>query len=181
LQQSLNRGGIKGPQVLRVTCFLSSLSDVEPTRTATIAAFPAASTNFVQSQRLGMEAQVACEATGRPDQAPASDVSVANGLASVNVPKLVLTGTQLVFRNQDADFRLAYQRLGKSIAALGSAMPNVVWIGAYALTKADAGRMDVIRKEFIDATHPPASSAVQVEGLPSTDATGAIEFIAVGH
>jgi enamine deaminase RidA (YjgF/YER057c/UK114 family) len=181
LQDALNGAGLKGPDVLRITCFLSSLTDLSATRTAIAAAFPMAAANFVQSQRLGLEPQAACEAVGRLGRPPASAVSLVNGVAAVNPPKLVFTGTQLVFRNQDADFRLAFQRLAKAMTALGPSLKDVLWIGAYALTKTDAAKLEDLQGEFIDKTHPPAGSALQVEGLPSTDATAAIEFIAVGR
>ena len=98
-------------------------------------------------------------------------------MALVNASKLVITATQLVFRDQDSDFRLAYQRLEKSIGALGAGMKDVVWSGSYALTKPNAAKLDAIQREFLN--HPLAGAAVQIEGLPSTDATAAIELIAV--
>jgi enamine deaminase RidA (YjgF/YER057c/UK114 family) len=177
LQTSLTHAGVKGPQVLRVTCFLGSLDDLASTRAAVLAAFPAAAINFVQRQRLGAADQVACEATARLDQT----ASAQDGIVSVNTPKLVLTGMQLVFRDQDADFRLAYQRLGKTLVGLGATLQDVVWSGAYILSKPDADRIVTIQREFLDRTHPAAGTLLQVEGLPSTDATAAVELIAVGH
>ncbi len=181
LQDSARRAGVSAPQVLRITCFLSSLEEVSSLRSAAAAAFPAAAAAFVQSQRLGLEPQAACEAVGRLDAPPASPVAIANGAATVNAPKVILTATQLVFRDQDSDFRLAYQRLGKSMGALGATMSDVLWTGAYALTRPGAAQIDAIQKEFLDRARPPAGTAVQVEGLPSTDATAAVEFIAAGH
>jgi enamine deaminase RidA (YjgF/YER057c/UK114 family) len=181
LKDSLQRGGVKGAQVLRVTCFLSALSDLDSARAAVTTAFPAAGANFVQSQRVGVEEQTACEAVARLEQSPATALRLENGLAFVNTAKLVLTGAQLVFRDQDADFRLAYQRLAKALGTAGATMQDVVWTGAYALAKPDAARMEAIGWEFLDRTHPPAAATLQVEGLPSTDATAAIEMIAVGR
>jgi enamine deaminase RidA (YjgF/YER057c/UK114 family) len=181
LKGSLQHGGLKGAQVLRVTCFLSALSDIESARAAVTSAFPAASANFVQSQRVGVEEQTACEAVARLEQAPATAARLENGLAFVNTPKLVLTGTQLVFQEQDTDFRLAYQRLAKALGTAGATMQDVVWTGAYALTKPDTARMEAIGWEFLDRAHAPARVTLQVEGLPSTDATAAIEMIAVGR
>ena len=181
LQDSLQRAGVNAAQVLRATCFLSSLDDLTSARAALAAAFPSAAAHFVQSQRLGLEAHAACEAVARLDQQPASAVVLASGMASVNTPKLVLTGTQLIFGDQDADFRLAYQRLGKAIGALGATMQDVLWTGAYALTKPTAAKIESIEWEFLNRARAPATTALQVEGLPSTDATAAIEFIAVGH
>ena len=122
-----------------------------------------------------------CEAAARLSAPPATPFSVQNGLALVNAPKLVLTSTQLVFRDQDSDFRLAYQRLAKTMTPLGATFKDVFWTGTYALTRANAAKIESIQWEFLDRAHPPAHTALQIEGLPSTDATAAIEFVAVGR
>ncbi len=181
LQGSLNGAGVKATDVLRVTCFLSSLDDVQAARAAVAAAFPSAAANFVQMQRLGLEPQALCEAVARLATAPASSLVLQNGMALVNAPKLVLTATQLVFRDQDADFRLAYQRLAKTMLPLGAGFKDVFWTGSYALTRPNAGRLESIEWEFLDRALPPARAALQIEGLPSTDATAAVELMAVGR
>ena len=181
LQNSLSGAGIKATGVLRVTCFLSSLDDAQGARSAVTAAFPSAAANFVQMQRLGLEPQALCEAVARLATAPASPLVLANGVALVNAPKLVLTATQLVFRDQDADFRLAYQRLAKTMLPLGASFKDVFWTGTYALTRPDAGKVESIEWEFLDRARPPAGAALQIEGLPSTDATAAVELMAVGR
>jgi enamine deaminase RidA (YjgF/YER057c/UK114 family) len=177
----LERAGVKGPQVLRVTCFLGSLEDAPAARAAMESAFAGAALAFVQDQRLSIAGQTVCEAVGRLEPSAAQLVSVTNGIAAVSSPKLILTGTQLIFRDRDDDVRLGFQRLGKAIAALGSSMQDVIWAAAYSLTKPDAAKLDTLQWEFLKHEHPPAGTAIQIEGLPSTDATGAIEFIAVGH
>lgn len=181
LQNLANGAGVKPPDVLRVTCFLSSLDDAQAARSVVANAFPSAVSNFVQMQRLGLEPQVLCEAVARLANAPAAPLVLGNGTALVNTPKLVLTATQLVFRDQDSDFRLAYQRLVKTMAPLGATSKDVFWSGTYALTRPYAAKVDNIQWEFLDRAHPPAHTALQIEGLPSTDATAAIEFMAIGH
>jgi len=181
LRSSLNGASVKADDVLRVTCFLSSLEDVQAARSAVAAAFPSAVANFLQMQRLGLEPQAFCEAVARLATAPASPLVLGNGIALVNAPKLVLTGTQLVFRDQDADFRLAYQRLAKTMLPLGATFKDVFWTGTYALTRPNAGKLERIEWEFLDRSMPPARAALQIEGLPSTDATAAVELMAVGH
>jgi enamine deaminase RidA (YjgF/YER057c/UK114 family) len=177
LQGSLSGAGVKPADVLRLTCFLSSLEDAQSLRAAAAAAFPAAAANFVQMQRLGLEPQIQCAAVGRLASAPASPVVIQNGTALVNAPKLVFTATQLVFRDQDADFRLAYQRLGKALASQGAAMKDVAWTESYALTKPNAAKLDAVEHELLGQPH--AGTTLQIEGLPSTDATAAVELIAV--
>jgi enamine deaminase RidA (YjgF/YER057c/UK114 family) len=177
---AMSGAGVKAADVLRITCFMSSLEDVEAARSAAAMAFPAAAANFVQMQRLGLERQVLCEAAARLTGAPASP-QTGSSVAFVNSPKIVLTSTQLVFRDQNSDFRLAYQRLAKTLTPLGATFKDVFWIGNYALTLPNAAMIEKLQWEFLDRTHPPASTALQIEGLPSTDATAAIELMAIGR
>jgi enamine deaminase RidA (YjgF/YER057c/UK114 family) len=102
-------------------------------------------------------------------------------VALINSPKIILTSTQLVFRDQDSDFRLAYQRLAKTMMPLGATFKDVFWTGNYALTLPNSAKIESLQWEFLDRAHPPAITILQVEGLPSTDATAAIEFMAIGR
>ncbi len=180
LDDAMSSAGVKASDVLRITCFMSSLEDAEAARSAVAMAFPTAAADFVQMQRLGLERQVLCEGVARLSTAPAA-TQTGSGVALVTSPKIVLTSTQLVFRDQDSDFRLAYQRLAKTMAPLGATFKDVFWTGNYALTLPGAAMIEKLQWEFLDRAHPPASTAVQIEGLPSTDATAAIEFMAVSR
>jgi enamine deaminase RidA (YjgF/YER057c/UK114 family) len=181
LNSVLSGAGLKAADVLRVTCFMSSLQGVESARTSVAMAFPAAAANFVQMQRLGLERQVLCEAAARITTPPSSPAASGSAVALVTVPKIVLTSTQLVFRDQDSDFRLAYQRLARTMAPLGATFKDVFWTGNYALTLTNAAKIESIQWEFLDRARAPARTALQIEGLPSTDATAAIEFMAVSR
>jgi enamine deaminase RidA (YjgF/YER057c/UK114 family) len=176
MSSAMSSAGLKAIDVLRITCFMSSLVDVEGARSAAAMAFPSAATNFVQMQRLGLERQVLCEAAARLTTA---SPQTGSSIAFVNSPKIVLTSAQLVFGDQDSDFRLAYQRLTKTLATLGGSFKDVFWTGNYALTLPAAAMVEKLQWEFLDHAHSPASTAVQIEGLPSTDATAAIEFMAI--
>ena len=180
LESSLKSVGVKSAEVLRVTCFLSSLDDVQAGRSAVSTAFPGAATNFLQMQRLGLEQQALCEAVARWDGSVIADAP-ASGVARIGSTKIVLTATQLVFRDQDSDFRLAYQRLAKTLMPLGATFKDVFWTGTYALTRPDASKLESIQWEFFDRTSPPLHTALQIEGLPSTDATAAVELMALGR
>jgi enamine deaminase RidA (YjgF/YER057c/UK114 family) len=180
IESSVNKVGVKTGDVLRVTCFLSSLDEVQAARSAVATTFPAAAANFIQMQRLGLEQQALCEAVARWNGILIADAD-ASGLARIGSTKMVLTATQLVFRDQDSDFRLAYQRLAKTLLPLGASFKDVFWTGTYALTKPDASKLENIQGEFFDRTSPPLHTALQIEGLPSTDATAAVELMAVGR
>jgi enamine deaminase RidA (YjgF/YER057c/UK114 family) len=179
LQTAVNNVGVKAPDVLRVTCFLSSLDDVQGARAAVAAAFPSAATNFLQMQRLGLEQHALCEGVARWTGIPVADAPQ-SGTALIK-GKIVMTATQLVFRDQDSDLRLAYQRMAKTLLPLGATFKDVFWSGTYALTKPDASKLDSIQWEFLDRAHPPPHTALQIEGLPSTDATAAVEVMAVSR
>jgi enamine deaminase RidA (YjgF/YER057c/UK114 family) len=189
LQSAVTAAGVKPASVLRTTCFLSSLDELQAARTAVANAFPGTAANYVQLQRLGLEPLAECEAVGRLDTPPASRVTLLNPqgltqspnysqIAMVNAPKIVLSGIQMAFRDQDADIRLAFDRLRRALEPLGVGYKDVFWSSVYPLTRPIADKVRTIRFEFFDHAHPPASTLVLFEGLPSLDATVAVEVIA---
>lgn len=189
LQEAVNAAGSKPASVLRVTCFLSSLEEVQTARAGIGHTFPLAAWNYVQLQRLGLEPLAECEAVGRLDAPPASAVMFVNPpaltqssnysqIALVNAPKVVLSGTQMAFRDQDADVRLAFERLRRALEPQGVTYKDVFWSSVYPLTRSIADKVRTIRFEFYDRAHPPASTLLLFEGLPSLDATVAVDVIA---
>ena len=171
LRHAASVAGVK--EMLRVTCFLSSLNEVSAARSGLAAAFPGAALNLIQPQRLGLESQTACEGVGRLSSAPSQPVDVTKDAALINTTKLILTETRLIFRDQDSDFQLALQRLSKTLAAQQVGMLDVVWLGAYSLTRQNAARV-----ETTFSKGNAAGTSLLFEGLPSTDATAAVEVIA---
>jgi enamine deaminase RidA (YjgF/YER057c/UK114 family) len=189
LTMAVTAAGVKPASVLRATCFLSSLDNVQAARTALGGAFPAAVTDYVQLQRLALEPLAECEAVGRLETAPASSVVFVNPpglpqnpnfsqIALVKAPKVVFSGTQMVFRDQDSDLRLAFERLQKALEALEVTYKGVFWSSVYPLTRSIADKLRAVRFDFFDHSRPPASTFLVFEGLPSLDATAAFEVIA---
>lgn len=189
LQAAVSAAGVKAGEVLRATCFLSSIDDVPTARSEMAEAFPNAAANYVQLQRLGAEPLAECEAVGRLDAAPASAVVFVNPpgltqnsnysqIALVNAAKVVLSGTQMVFGTQDADVDLGFKRLENSLEPLGVTYKSVFWSSTYPLTKTVADRVRARRFNFFDHAHPPASTFLLFEGLPSLDASVAFEVMA---
>jgi enamine deaminase RidA (YjgF/YER057c/UK114 family) len=163
-------------EALRATCFLSSLDDLAKIRPLVTAAFTGAAINFVQSQRLGFEPADVCEAVTKLDGPPAQPVVTADGVASVNSPKIVFTGIQMAFRDSDADLRLAFERLRKELEELGVMYKDVFWQSTYTLTRPIGDKVRVIGQSFYE--HPPMGTTLLFEGLPSLDATMAIDAMA---
>ena len=192
LEKAVSGAGVRAEEVLRVTCFLSSLDEVQAARSALAAAFESAATNFVQTQRLALEPLAECEAVGRLDAPPSAPVVLMNppGLAQnpnysqialVSAPKLVFSGGQLAFGQQDRDIRLAFERVGKDIEPLGVTYKDVFWTSVYPTTLPVANAVRAARFDFLDQARPPASTFLLFEGLPSLDATVAMEVIAAAH
>jgi enamine deaminase RidA (YjgF/YER057c/UK114 family) len=169
------------PGALRATCFLSSLDDLAKVKAAVFAAYSGAVVNFVQSQRLGFDPLDVCEAVARLDSPPAQPVMIQNGAALVNTPKIVLTGTQMAFRDTDADLRLAFERLGKALEPLSVTYKDVFWSSAYPLTRPVEEKVHAMQQEFFDHSQPPAGTMLLFEGLPSLDATMAMDVIAASR
>ncbi len=163
--------------MLRVTCFLSSIEESKAARAAAAHAFPAAAANFVQALRLGTDRTAVCEAVGRRSQ-PGGAVEFFNGSVMVSTPKLVFSGIQIAFLDQESDLRLAFERLGKVIEPLGAGYKDVVFLNMYPLTRAIEQKMAALESQFIPADVHPASMTELVEGLPSLDATVAVEVVA---
>jgi enamine deaminase RidA (YjgF/YER057c/UK114 family) len=166
------------PGALRATCFLSSLDDLAKVKSITASAFSGAVVNFVQAQRLGVEPLDVCEAVARLDHPPAQELTVEPGAALVNTPKIVFSGTQMAFRDTDADLHLAFERLSKVLESLGVTYKDVFWASAYPLTRPVEEKVRAMQREFFDPSKPPAGTILLFEGLPSLDATMAMDVIA---
>jgi enamine deaminase RidA (YjgF/YER057c/UK114 family) len=154
--------------MVQVTCFLGDLIQVDSARAAIASAFPGAAANFVQLTRLAIDPGTSCEGVGRlqkPGRSPA---------------KLVFTGIQMAFQEGDPDIRLAYGRLGRALETLKAAYPDTLVLNIYSLNSATGKRAAALAREFLGASARSAGSTLMVEGLPSPDATVAIELVAAG-
>ncbi|MBM3724084.1 MAG: RidA family protein [Acidobacteria bacterium] len=182
--------GVAAGDMLRVTCLLTGLDQLSEVRSMVAAAFPQAVASFVQLQRSSSSSVAECEGVGRLANAPASPLQFLNpeGLtaspnysqvALVNAPKVILSGGQLAFRAQDADVRLAFDRLKKTVEGAGGSLKRVAMSSVYPLSSAVTDRVRNLRFEYYDKQNPPASTLVLFEGLPSLDASFAVDVVAV--
>lgn len=190
LKRAVDAAG--GSAMLRVTCFLTALEDAAEARAAVAARFPAAALTIVQPQRLARERLVECEGVARLARAPAGEAEFLNpeGLASskvysqvarVKTPRLVITACQLAFRYSEADARLAFARLDKTLEGSRSSLKRAVMMNSYPLSGQIAEMIRKVRFEWLDAQNPPASTLLPFEGLPSMDASFAIEVVSIGE
>jgi enamine deaminase RidA (YjgF/YER057c/UK114 family) len=190
LQTAVSGAGVKAAGTLRATCFLAAIEDTGTARQLLSAAFPNAAINVVQVQRMAVDPVSECEAVGRLESAPAQSVVLLNppGLtpspnysqvALVNSSKIVLSGTQMGFGAEEKDIRLAFERLGKALEGHGTGFKDAFWTSWYPLSRAVLEKIRAIRFDYYDKSRPSASTALLFEGLPSLDASFAIEVIAI--
>jgi enamine deaminase RidA (YjgF/YER057c/UK114 family) len=182
--------GSEPDDVLRVTCFLSSLDHSQEVRQLFATEYPKAAFDYLQVQRAPTRAVAECEAvarlrwnTGRPlhmlnpDGLPKSPNY--SQIALVSSPKVVLTGAQVSFGFQDSDARLAFQRLDKVMEQFGSSLRQAAMVQLYPLSQSLADQARKVRAEFYEPNRPPAATMLVFEGLPSMDAGFAVDAVAV--
>ncbi len=190
LRLALRGAGSQPEDVLRGTCFLSSLDGFGKVRDLVESEYRGAAWNFVQIQRAPFNSVAECELVARsrvkigkplelvnPDGLPKSPNY--SQVALVGAPRVAITGTQVAFGSQDADVRLAFGRLERELAAVGSSIKDVAWSSIYPLSSSIADEVRKIRFEFYDPARPPASTLLPFEGLPSMDASFAVDAVAV--
>jgi enamine deaminase RidA (YjgF/YER057c/UK114 family) len=182
-----NRSG--GMDVLTLTCFTSSLDGYAEMRKNAAALFPKAAFNFVQTQRSPDQPIAQCEAIARLRTPPKLPIEVVSGGEDGSMPKsaravlvgagrVTMSSAQLAFQSEPADIRLAFTRLKGTLEQSGTSISNVFVANLYSLTRGMLDRAQNLRFEFFDPARPPAGAGVSVEGLPSLDASFAMDVIA---
>jgi enamine deaminase RidA (YjgF/YER057c/UK114 family) len=190
LRVAMRGAQVEAKDVLRVTCFATSLDDFFDVHAMVTGEYPTAAVNIVQVQRAPSRALIECESVARLRQHPGAPLKVLNvpGLqnspnfshvALVGSPMLILTGSQLGFRYQDEDVRLAFERLKSSLEGAGGSIAKVAMSSIYPLTPHIQQKISTIRFEFYDRAQPPASTMLLFEGLPSLDASFAVDVVGV--
>jgi enamine deaminase RidA (YjgF/YER057c/UK114 family) len=189
LRQAAGAAGAQASDVLRVTCFLSSLENLAATRRLVQADYARAALNFVQTQRAPPAALAACEAVAglrsnagsrlqllNPEGLPRVDGQ--SQMALVGSRRVVLTGTQVSFGYEEQDARLAFERLRKALEPLGASLQDVAFAHFYPLSRKIEDQVRAARRGFFAGERPPAGSLLLVEGLSSLDAGFAVDVVA---
>ena len=181
LKHAIKTAGSESADVVRVTCFLSSLENLAATRRLVEADYPRAALNYVQTQRSPTRALAACEAVARLclDTGKRVVFQPEEGeplAALVGAPHVVLTGTQVSYGYQEANSRVAFERLQKVLESNGVSGRDVAFAHYYPLADPLAAQVRKLRTEFFAAS---AGSLVLFEGLPGMDAGFAVDVVAV--
>jgi hypothetical protein len=140
-----------GAAALSVTCFADSAEAAQAARQAAANSFAKVPAVFVQSTRYTLGNRVACEA-------------MVQGGA---VAKWVFASAQTTFGVEDAELQQAFDRLQKALNGRDATLADAVSVHAYATSRAIADKAKAMG----------ASTAFDVEGLLSQDATLAVEAV----
>ena len=192
LKIALRAAGLGPEAALRVTCFVSSLDDEKSAQLLLTGNFPSASVNYVQMQREPVSPAAECEAVARLHTTPAEAVTFLNPanlqeshyysqVVLVTSPKLVVTGTQLAFGAQENDLKLAFERLGKALSSADARFDGVIMSHFYLTSRGLIAKLRTVRAGYYNSKHPPATTLLAFEGLPSLDAQMGLEVIAVAE
>jgi enamine deaminase RidA (YjgF/YER057c/UK114 family) len=181
LKDVLKESGSEAGDVVRVTCFLSSLDNLAATRKLVEADYPRAALNYVQTQRVPARGLAACEAVARLRWNTGTKLhfvpqSGQPRAALVAAKHVVLTGTQVSYGYQEANSRLAFERLQKQLEASGVTGRDVAFAHYYPLAEPIAAQVRSLREGFFGN---PAGSLLLFEGLPGMDAGFAVDVVAV--
>jgi enamine deaminase RidA (YjgF/YER057c/UK114 family) len=180
LAAAAGQPGVAPVEMVRVTCFLGSNDEAAATEAAAAHAFPAASANgavaVVQRLRASSGPSSACEGVGRLREHGGNPVQFSSGAALVTAPKLVFTGAQMAFGEKEADLRLGFERLEKTLEAFGVTYRDVVFAGFYPVSRAAEEKTPGLSLEFFRNAAP--ATTLIFEGLPSPDAAMSMEVIA---
>lgn len=184
LRHSVQAAGSEPADVLRVSCFLSSLENLAASREQVAAEYPKAVSNFVQTERAPSRALAACEAVANLRSNRGTPLEIVKGAdaesaaALVAAPKVVLTGSQVSFGYEEKDARLAFERLKKALEQASASPADVAFAHYYPLSAGIAAQVRKVRAEFFDPNRPPAGTLLIFESLPSMDAGFAVDVVA---
>jgi len=177
------KGG--GANVLRITCYASSLADAGAVSEMIAAKYPQAAVALVQPKREHLASTVACEGVARLSSPVDGVKLVKDGDnvmgAAVSAPTVALTGTLVAYGYEDRNARLAFDRMNKVLEQVKASWKSVVEVRFYPLAPSIVKQIGRVRGDYLDNANPPAISMTPIEGLPSIDASFALDAIAIAH
>lgn len=186
LREAVKAAGSEPVDVLRITCFFSSLEKLADSRRQVETEYPRAALNYVQTERAPSRGMAACEAVARlrgksgtplhfiASPRPDDEVPAA---ALVSASHLVLTGSQVSFGFEDKDARLAFERLKRAVEQTGGSLRDVAFAHYYPLAYRIESQVRGVRGDFFGRI--PAGSSLIFESLPSMDAGFAVDVVAL--
>lgn len=190
LRGALGAAGLDGRDVVQATCFVSSMDNVWEVRRLIASEFPKAALDLIQPERAPSHAITGCQLVARL-RAPAGEPlrflkarepagsSELSDVALVSAPRVVLAGGQMAFGYEDDDARLAFQRLSRTLEQERGSIAQVASAGLYVLSRSIGEQVQRIAAGVWDQSSPPAWTMMPCVGLPSIDASFAVDVVSV--
>jgi enamine deaminase RidA (YjgF/YER057c/UK114 family) len=123
-----------------------------------------------------------------PDFASPPDLPTPVGYSHVvTIPsgRLVWTSGQVAMtpdgdvpEGWEAQTRLAFENVGRALAAGGARWSDVVKLTVFVVDTTELATFRAVRDEFVDSASPPTSSLVRVAGLVLPDLLVEVEAVA---
>jgi enamine deaminase RidA (YjgF/YER057c/UK114 family) len=184
--RALAKSGAESSAVLRLTCYVSSLGGSDLPLSRLRAEYPRAAFVVVQTQRAPQRAVAACEGVASLRENPSGRLEFRevegspaspSRVALVGAPHLVFSGSQVSFGYEDADARLAFDRLAKALEPLSVSLHDVAFARFYPLSLKIE---DQIRRQLPAFFGPGrfSEATLQFEGLSSPDGGFAVDVAA---
>ncbi len=176
LRARLISAGMEGDP-MRLLCATTSMEGEREVKSAASHLFPRNNAVWHQAQRAALQAGASCSAAAK--LASRAEVRYEDGAVAIPSGSLVFAGAQLAFRYQEADARLAFQRLEKTMQAASTSLKNAVLLNTYPLSPQMAELVRKVLPDFINPARHPAGALLPYEGLPALDAAFALEAVAL--
>ena len=178
---AVKKGG--GTSVLRVTCYVSALGDGGLVSGMIAAKYPGAAIALLQPKRAHASSTAECEGVAKLASPVDSVAFVKDGDAvigaAVSSPTVALTGTLVSYGYEDRNARLVFERMNKILEPAHASWKSMAEVRFYPLAGSIVKQITRVRDEFVDHAQRPAISMVPMEGLPSIDASFAMDAIAI--
>ncbi|MPY89427.1 MAG: hypothetical protein GEU99_16050 [Luteitalea sp.] len=177
LRSCLRASDARSEDVVRVTCLMSSLADLDAVKRVMEAEFTQAAFGYIQLEKTPSRAVIECEAVARLRSAPSQPLLMVHPsdleqspnyshVALVGSPNVAFTSAHLAKGEDAASARAAFEELRDSLQEAGASIGRVAMSSLYPTSPKASKLISDTRFDFYDRANPPASTLMNFEGLP---------------
>ena len=188
LKAALSGLDLAPEDVLRVTCFTSSLDEGVKVHGLVAAAFIHAAIDLMQAASMPANSVVECEAVARLKVKPAEPVFLVNPTGAAFAQAVVVSTPRMLFTTVaggsgagDAAVREAFEGLKGVLASAGSSLDRVFYVYAYPAGAGMLQKYRDLRWDYLDKKRAPASTNLPFDGVADRNAGIGMEVIAAGR
>lgn len=185
LDLALSAGGVTPADVLQVTCYLSTLTDLPEVQALTESKYPNSVNSYLQAPVPPARGFVECEATARAAKAvgyvnPDGLVKSPNftHVVSLTSRKIVWSGLHESAGCSPGAVTAMFQRLAATLKRLGTSVDHTAFSYLYPNSDDAVKLTRDIRFNFYRRSHPPASTLFVFSGTADKSACSAVEVTA---